>query len=67
MTRKQFIQWFCDRREAHYKKQVKAGEMRPSEAAMGMTSAPDEAKKLWRTLDNEERAMLVQNPAQFTP
>lgn len=48
MKKAEFIAGFTEQRRTSYKAEVKAGKMRPSEAAMGLASADQEAAKLWR-------------------
>lgn len=48
--KRQFIAWFEQSRRNSYKAQLLTGEMRPSEAAMGLVDAPKEGARLWRSM-----------------
>lgn len=54
MKRAEFIEQFKRRRERSYKRAVRNGSMRLSEAVMGIAFAEDDARKLWRKLRREQ-------------
>jgi hypothetical protein len=48
MTKAIFITALVARRQKHYRSEIEAGRMRPSEAVMGMADAEKDAARLWR-------------------
>jgi len=59
MTRAEFIQNFRERRDRHYREEVKNKRMRASEAAMGLADAEKDAIRLWRKHGKAYRQMTV--------
>jgi len=57
MKRSEFIAGFIHARKVGYRAQFANGELRPSEAAMGLVDAEADALKSWRKLDAQVRAM----------
>lgn len=59
MKRSEFVQQYAHARRVIYAKQIKAGELRPSEAAMGLADATADALRQWRNLSPGAKALPV--------